>query len=102
MTFCLFIRLSIVVSGVFILLSFIIECSCMPLPLTPTMIIISALTFHSLCIRVSISGSHLLRLVSMAISHAVCKFHWLYCICGGWTPLGVKGVGVVVQSFYYA
>lgn len=63
-----FIRLSIVVFGVFILLSFIIECSCMA-PLTPTVIMISALTFHPLCLRVSISGSHFLHLALMAVSH---------------------------------
>lgn len=62
-----FIRLLIIVFGMFILFSFTIECSCMA-PLTPTIIIISGLAFPPLCFRVSISGSHFLHLASMAVS----------------------------------
>lgn len=62
-----FIRLLIIFVGMFGLFNFIIECSCMA-PLTPTVIIISGLTFPPLCFRMSISGSRFLLLASMAVS----------------------------------
>jgi hypothetical protein len=65
---CMFvIRLLILFFGMFKLFNFIIECSCMD-PLTPTIIIISGLTFPPLCFRMSISGSRFLLLASMAVS----------------------------------
>jgi hypothetical protein len=62
-----FIGLIFLFFGMFRLFNFIIECSCMA-PLTPTVILISGLTFPPLCFRVSISGSHFLLLASMAVS----------------------------------
>lgn len=61
-----FIRDLIVGYGMPLLLSLVIDCSCMA-PRTPTMIVIIDSTFQPHCFRVSISGSYFLCLVSIVV-----------------------------------
>ena len=83
-----FIRNLMLVLGIFSLLSLFVECSCMG-PLTPAVMVMRGLVFHSLFCMVLISGSCLVYLCMRACSG---NLSWQYVNSMSWTVCGGEGV----------
>ena len=86
-----FMRVLILVLGILRFVSFSIECSCIA-PLTPTVMVMRALVFHTLLCMALISGSYLVCFCVVACSRNV---SWQYVNSMSWNMAAGEGIAVV-------